>query len=214
MQKIFFTSDTHFGHANIINYSNRPFKTIEEHDEVLINNINQMVGRRDFLYHLGDFCWGDTARKQIIIAKDILSKINCKNIYLIVGNHDPRGNGGQPNEDFAKLFKSCVNYHVVRVPLTDDQDAALAAPRHQIILSHYAIRTWEGQHKGTYHLYGHSHATMPYDNTLSFDVGVDAIATSIGLDDPQNYRPISSFEVVERLQDKEIVAADGHGSSS
>ena len=55
---IFFTSDTHFGHAKIIEYLNRPFATAEEMDEQLAVRWNEIVGEKDTVYHLGDFTLG------------------------------------------------------------------------------------------------------------------------------------------------------------
>jgi len=211
VQKIFFTADTHFGHKNILDFTERPFTSIEEHDEALIDNINKAVKKRSFLYHLGDFCFAPTAHQQTLLAKDILKKIKCKNIHLILGNHDPRSRRGQPREEFAALFKSCVQYHVARIPAALKLEDMLGAPKRRVILNHYAIRSWEGMHRGTYHLYGHSHATLPANGTLSFDCGVDAIALQYGhLNNPDNYRPTSSFEVYERLKDCSIKSVDGH----
>jgi len=210
MQKIYFTADTHFGHENIMEFTKRPFTSIQEHDETLIDNINNVAGKRDFLYHLGDFCFGPTARQQVTFAKEILAKIRCKNIHLILGNHDPRSRRGQPREDFAALFNSCAQYHIARIPEALALEDMLEAPKRRVILNHYAIRSWEGMHRGVYHLYGHSHASLPENGTLSFDVGVDAIALRYGLDDPENYRPISSFEVYDILKDRETKSVDGH----
>jgi len=77
-----FTSDTHFGHANIIRYSNRPYDTTEEHDEALIANWNFSVQPNDEVYHLGDFSFGNK-------AMEILPRLNGI-IHLIKGNHDHR----------------------------------------------------------------------------------------------------------------------------
>lgn len=79
---IFFTSDTHFNHSNILKYCSRPWKTVEEMNEGLIKNWNEVVGHDDTVYHLGDFAMGN--RKTI---PEILSMLNGR-IVLIRGNHD------------------------------------------------------------------------------------------------------------------------------
>ena len=55
---VWFTADTHFGHTNIIKYCNRPFKTPEDMNNVMLTNINITVGENDTYWHLGDFAWG------------------------------------------------------------------------------------------------------------------------------------------------------------
>ena len=78
----FFTSDTHFNHANIIKFCNRPFKDVEQMNEVMIANWNSVIGKDDTVFHLGDFCLGGAAE-----WTKILDRLNGK-IYLIMGNHD------------------------------------------------------------------------------------------------------------------------------
>lgn len=58
MSKIFYIADTHFGHANILRFDQRPFKDLEEMHDVLIDNWNRVVASADWVYILGDFCWG------------------------------------------------------------------------------------------------------------------------------------------------------------
>ena len=79
---IWFTSDTHFGHQNILKYTDRPFSSVEEMDEALIENWNNRVGDDDEIYHLGDvaLCSPNKLRK-------VLARLKGK-IYLIRGNHD------------------------------------------------------------------------------------------------------------------------------
>ena len=143
----FFTSDTHFGHAPIIKYNERPFSSVEEMDESLIDIWNSIVGKRDIVYHMGDFAWNRYGHYRM--------RLNGK-IYLCLGNHDPRSK-------LENLF-------------TDVRDIFyLKSFRPKIFLSHYAHRSWRGSRTiedGSIHLYGHSHGKLPPYN-LSFDVGVD-----------------------------------------
>ena len=91
-QKMFFTSDTHFGHSNLCRATTkwknadrvtRDFKSLEAMNDLILKNINDVVGVNDILIHLGDFSFGGVEN----IAKFRL-QIKCKNIYLIHGNHD------------------------------------------------------------------------------------------------------------------------------
>jgi predicted NUDIX family phosphoesterase len=81
-QSVFFTADTHFGHRNVINYSKRPFRDIEEMDEALIANWNAVIRPGDLVYHLGDFALCDVERATKIVARLVGQK------YLVFGNHD------------------------------------------------------------------------------------------------------------------------------
>lgn len=85
--KLWFTSDTHFGHENILTFKDddhnytRPFKTIEEHDEYIIEKWNSVVGKDDYVYHLGDVAFRPD------VFKNIMPKLNGSK-RLIIGNHD------------------------------------------------------------------------------------------------------------------------------
>ena len=119
-----------------------------------------------------------------------------------MGNHDPRGKDCKPKEEFAKLFASCYSYRVVNLkPLVYCSPSTSFCPDIRVVLSHFPIRSWEGMHKGYFHLYGHSHGTLPENGTLSFDVGVDSVG----------YAPISSEEVLKKLSSGKIKTVDGHG---
>ena len=92
MSNIFFTSDTHYAHKNICvgvsewddkTKSCRKFQTLEEMNELIVNNINKYVKENDILYHLGDWSFGG-----INNIWEFRKRINCKNIYLVPGNHD------------------------------------------------------------------------------------------------------------------------------
>ena len=88
MSDVFFISDTHFNHANIISYCNRPFKDVEEMNDVLVENWNNVVGENDIVYHLGDFGFMSGPSPQHDIFH-ISRQLNGK-IHLVRGNHDTR----------------------------------------------------------------------------------------------------------------------------
>ena len=80
--RVFFTSDTHFNHTNIIRFCNRPFKDVTHMNETIIANWNSVVGPDDIIFHLGDFYLGSSAE-----CINVLNRLNGK-IYLIAGNHE------------------------------------------------------------------------------------------------------------------------------
>jgi len=148
----FFTSDTHFAHANCIKYSKRPFASIDEMDDALIANINKVVKPNDRLFHLGDF-----AMRNVLLYRQ---RIRCKNIVLIKGNHDKDG------EALTAAFSNVYDMLHLKIDLN-------GVPK-TIVLCHYAMKVWNKSHYGSYHLFGHSHGGLPDDETeLAFDVGVD-----------------------------------------
>ena len=88
---VYFISDTHFNHKNIIKYCNRPYKSVEEMNKVLIENWNRVVKDADVIYHLGDFALYD--------EEELFNKLNG-NIILIRGNHDRKS-----ASYYEKIFK-------------------------------------------------------------------------------------------------------------
>ena len=147
--KIWYTSDTHFGHKNILKYCKRPFRDVQEHDEMLITYWNQTVAPEDYVYHLGDFQFNSDAERY-------LPRLNGNKI-LIRGNHDFQ----HPKIMESQHWKSVHDVLEIR----DDKT--------KIVLCHYAMRVWPNGHRGSLMLYGHSHGRLS-GNTQSYDVGVDA----------------------------------------
>ena len=143
----YFTSDSHFGHRNIIGYCNRPFKSVEEMDEAMISKWNATVGMEDEVFHLGDFAMGKTA------APTILNRLNGRK-HLIWGNHD---SNQVRNLD---LWESAQPYLEINLD------------GHFVVLCHYKFDVFNKSHRGAIQLYGHSHGTMP-GNNQQLDVGVD-----------------------------------------
>ncbi|MBY5755881.1 hypothetical protein [Rhizobium leguminosarum] len=156
--KKFYLADTHLGHERMLSMQPRPFSTIEEHDEYIIEAWNSVVNDSDFVYHLGDFafCLSRDADR----IKAIFGRLKGRK-YLILGNHDldKRGN---LHPTLASLEWAGRPEHALRT-----KDGG-----HDLWLSHYAARSWPSQHYGAYHFYGHSHGKLPGVG-LSRDVGVD-----------------------------------------
>ena len=85
-QNVFFTSDTHFSHANIIRYCDRPYKNTDEMNDDLIERWNERVGNNDIVFHLGDF--GMVNQKKL---EEIVGRLNGR-IYFVRRNHDKSWN--------------------------------------------------------------------------------------------------------------------------
>jgi calcineurin-like phosphoesterase family protein len=196
--KTFFTSDTHFGHANIIKYCNRPFASVEEMDNTLIHNWNAVVRPEDTVYHLGDFAVGGGP------AAPYLRRLNGT-IYFCLGNHDKRLR-------FIKAYLDIeleLQDHLAGSYLNDDKVKfgipylrEVTVEKQEIVLCHYAMKVWNGSHKGSWQLYGHSHGTLPDDPTvLSCDVGVDC----------WNYFPVSMEQLRAKMKTKTYNPVDHHG---
>lgn len=159
-EEVFFSSDFHFGHKNIIRLSNRPFKTIDEMDDFIINNLNKKIKSNGILFFLGDFLFKGN-KKPFAIAKAYRERIKCERIYFIAGNHDKRL---KYHPAIGELFAGGRIYDVLEVEINGTL----------FCLSHYAHLVWNKCHYGSIHLYGHSHGSL-FDNpkSRSFDVGVD-----------------------------------------
>ena len=139
----YFIADLHFGHKNCLVFDNRPFKTIEEHDEELIKRWNDKVGIEDDVYILGDISWYNTTR-----TIEIFKNLNG-NKHLIIGNHDHKL---LKNQELRSLFIEITDYKELHIPGVDGKKNSSG-----IVLSHYPIPCFNHHYYGWYHLYGHVH---------------------------------------------------------
>lgn len=209
---IFFTADLHGYHPNIMKYCRRPgltpeelekldkgikFKPCEESvqrmNDYILGNINSTVAANDTLYILGDFIF---APKHLYPqwVKAFRSGINCRNVFLVAGNHDV------VFPEVVPLFRSIRDLMTVYVG------------NKTFVLCHYAMAVWNKSHRGAYHLYGHSHGSaeqwldkiMP--TRKSMDVGIDNAANVLpglsGVQGQDAYRPFSMDEIVLRMSQK------------
>jgi calcineurin-like phosphoesterase family protein len=176
---LFFTSDLHLGHANIIRFADRPFSDVDEMNDALIANINQTVGVHDDLYILGDMSY----RLGREGASALIKKIRCKKLHLVKGNHDK-------NWAESGLFVEVCDYKEIKT------EAGL-----KLVLFHYPILDWSGKghernHGWSIHLHGHIHSQGTRYNIGNFieglyryDVGVDA----------NEYKPVELSEITSLM---------------
>ena len=191
-RKTFFTSDLHFGHANIIKYANRPFKSVREMDDTLIKNWNAKVTKSDVVWILGDFAF---LQEEPLI--DTASWLDGEK-HVVWGNHDKVFRSKKVRDALAKYnFVFHSGLEEIYVP-----DSTVPGGKQHIVLCHYAMRVWNKSHRGSWQLYGHSHGSLPDDpHALSVDVGVDC----------WNYAPVSYEELKEVMAKKDYQPIDHHG---
>lgn len=179
--KIWFTSDTHFGHKNILTFCERPFNSVEEMDNAIIERWNSKVGKDDIVFHLGDFAFASNKRWQ-----ELIYKLNGK-IYLILGNHDVVR---FPGTYTMQLFDRVENQIMLKID-----------NKYKVYLNHFPFLCYDGTYRNpedcTIQLHGHVHQRigdigkdaqrLQYRFPYQYDVGVDN----------NNFYPISWEEILK-----------------
>jgi len=173
-QRVWFTSDTHYDHKNICRATTqwkdaenltRNFSSLERMNDELVFWINKNVGQDDILFHLGD--WSFNGFENI---RKFRERIICKNVHLILGNHDHHI---ERNKDNIRSIFSSVN-HYLELEIGWWLTAKIKESQ-RFVLMHYPIASWNGMNDGVIHLHGHVH--LPDDLRVSegkaMDVGVD-----------------------------------------
>ena len=194
-QDIFFISDLHVGHANVIKYDGRPFKTTDEMHVELIKRWNSVVGPDSIVYFLGDLSFTRSD-----MTKWFVWQLNGK-IHAIAGNHD------KP-KDLRSLgrFEEVHDYGTeIGVYDEDSLESRGSQGYQKIVMAHYPILSWNKSHYGAWHLHGHCHGslmkTMPdYYKRKVMDVGCNMI----------DYTPISYAQVKEIMNKRSINNVDHH----
>lgn len=195
MANVWFTSDTHFGHRNIIKYCDRPFKDTDHMDEVLIANWNKVVAPTDKVFHLGDVALGSIERSLPKVGRLNGTKI------LSVGNHDRLFSGYSDNHRARFL----PEYLSVFSQVWDESGSVIVLGGERFVISHFPYtgdHTPDDRHsdvrpvdKGMPLIHGHTHTTdrLTYSSkgTPQLHVGMDA----------WDYRPVHSSEVISLLKE-------------
>lgn len=199
LNRIYITSDTHYGHANICRGTTtwdltkrtsaegnvlgvRDFDTIEEMNAALIENINSIVPHDGILFHLGDWSFG--GEENIPIFRH---RIKCNNIHLITGNHDHH----QEKGSWDWLFTSRQKY------------LELEVGKHlKFNLFHFNISSWNNINRGAFHLHGHQHwqSDQRFSEGRCMDIGVDG----------NNLFPYKLTDVIDMLKDRKKYDPEDH----
>ena len=173
---IYFTSDLHFYHDNVIKFANRPYKSHEDMNKGLIRNWNDIVNATDEVYILGD-----VTMKGPEFAEEVLYQLKGKK-YLIKGNHD---HFAKAKTFHTEIFEEICDYKEITALNT------------RFVLFHYPILEWNGFFRNSIMLHGHQHNHEDYNynnlknGIMRYDVGVDA-----------NFmKPVSAEQIIEFFKD-------------
>lgn len=201
---IWITADTHYNHKNICRgvtewrnpdgsipiAQTRDFPTIQKMNDMMVNNINNVVMPDDTLIHLGDWSFGGFES-----IREFYDRLTCKNIVLILGNHDHHIKKNRDN--IRELFM-----------YVDKADEEYKIDRYILHLEHYPILSWKDIKKGNIHLHGHTHFT----GEQRFGVGR---RMDIGIDGHPEFRPYDLLNEVipmmlKRPIESELGSIDHH----
>ncbi len=184
---VFFTSDTHFGHANIIKYCNRPYSDVAQMDAELIRRWNMVVNYGDTVFHLGDFAFANEARVEYLLNQLRGIKI------LIAGNHDPKS---------TRRARGWAQVHMDYSYNLGGPDGPLAHLIHKPNEAEFIYRLRElGPNSNRVVLHGHTHGSRGYNpyepvpGVRYLDVGVDTWGA-----DQLSYTPASEAQILMRLK--------------
>lgn len=147
---IFFTTDEHYSHSSVITYSNRPFSSVDEMKEILIQNNNKVVKPKDTVIHAGDF----TFEKNLDVVENLIKCLIGRHIF-ISGSHDY----------WQKTYSKKHNIHFADIK-------EIRFNKSLIVACHHPMLTWPRSHYGSWHVHGHHHGRLQ-NNGKSWDAGVD-----------------------------------------
>lgn len=179
--KYFFTSDTHYGHYNIIRHCNRPFANVIDMHKALIDNWNMVVGNGDVVYHLGDLALSS----DLDMIVDILSQLKGT-IRIVKGNHDKK---------ITKIYehnKKNGKDNIEWIDKYNEETFFVDGIKKFIVMSHYPFVSWNKSFHGSYNLHGHCHGNIDKLNigTRRYDVGVDS----------NNFTPVELYQLIGRIE--------------
>lgn len=175
MTDTYFSSDSHFFHRNILRFcpKTRPFETVGEMNEAIIEAWNGRVKPGDTIYHLGDFSFGNKLE-----TIEIMERLNGQ-IHMVMGNHDHKF-----SKNFGKYLASCSYYKTLPAK-------RFGVP---IVLFHFPIEAWNRMHHNSVHLHGHTHSNTSFGRSKEVKNRMD-----VGIDSRFDCAPWSWEEIKEKL---------------
>ncbi len=192
-QRLFFTSDSHYNHKNIVRgisewsggRGTRDFNSLGEMNSAIVNAINSKVEENDILVHLGDWSFGGF--DSIIEFRE---KIFCKNIYLFLGNHDQHIKKNK--EGVREIFSDVSKYDTIEIIRPEGKTSG----RYQFVCCHFPLCSWDGMGKGIPHLHGHVHLppNLKIHEGKAMDVGMDG----------NNLEPYSLNSILSIMRDRPV----------
>ena len=173
MKKIF-TSDWHLGHNRVIHdFGERPFSSVEEMDNTIIDNMFSGLKKNDMIYFLGDLYWNiDSFWK-------MYNQIpNGVRFFWIIGNHD------------HKQVKQHYAHFELITPMMDTKIQG-----NHVVLCHYPMTTWNRSHHGSWQLFGHHHKGGHVEpNVIGKQLNVNV--------EYHDYKPWTEEEIVEYMKSR------------
>ena len=186
-QKIWFTSDLHLGHRNVIRFCDRPFADEKEMGRGLIQNWNDTVGDDDIVFVLGDTFWFNDSHS----IKRVLSQLKGKDIYILPGNHDEF-------ESYHRVVDPRIHLceDIVVVWITGE-----SKKKKEIWLSHYPMMTWPHRENGTHQFFGHIHSQPDKFDGVDQDLPLHWNQADVGCD-YWNWKPVELDTLINYCKGK------------
>jgi calcineurin-like phosphoesterase family protein len=192
-QKLYFSSDSHYSHSGICRgvshwpegRGTRDFQTLEEMNDAIVNGINSVVCEDDVFVHMGDWSFGGFDK-----IGEFRNRINCKNVYLFLGNHDHHITNNKDGIQRLFVEVSKLDTLEVRVP------CGSVTKKYSFECCHHPIASWDGLSRGRIHLHGHVHLPphLKINTGRAMDVGADG----------NNLIPYSLEEILELMDGRPL----------
>lgn len=170
-----FSSDWHLGHGNVIKFSERPFQSVQEMDDTILENMFSKLNRGDIFYFLGDLSWSKPSYE-----KAFRSIPDGVDFHWILGNHDNKG-----WKQYKTKTASISNFKEIKIG------------NNPVTLCHYPMLTWNKSHYNAWMLFGHHHnKSHGFEHILEKTVG-KMLNVNCEFND---YKPYSELDVIRIME--------------